>query len=74
MIEGAIYGEPTYNLLGSMKITCEQLKLVCELKFDAFKNDYAVMKLAKGIMGMFSSQTEQKPSDYMTIEIYQTSG
>lgn len=74
VIDGALYGEPTYNLLGSMNITCEELKLICELKFDAFKNDYAVMKLAKGIMGMFSSQTEKKPSDCMTVEIYQTSG
>lgn len=58
VIDGALYGEPTFNLLGTLKITCDDLKLVCEVRFDAFKNDYAVTKLAKGIMGMFSSKTE----------------
>jgi len=60
--------------MGSMKITCDELKLICEIRFDAYKNDYAVMKLAKGIMGMFSSQTETKPSDYLSVEIFQSSG
>lgn len=57
-----------------MKMTCPALNIEAQIKFDAFKNDFAVVKLAKGIMGMFGSQKETKPSDYMTIEIYQTSG